>query len=296
NQPLPWSAPPIARRTPPSSDDEDFGKSANGNKVIRLRMKRQRRRMVGVYRAIPEIDSMCRAVEDADYDKTDLFPLGLEPSDDEDATYPSSSILPTASLAVSSYSVDLSTQLYLIKKQLRLERHALLKQTDSQHRSLLSDASAPMNCQLSLDISHSWDDVTEFLMSEGFPKEKEPHRPRCYPQLTRIKVAQQAQSSILSLATMSDFYKALDELELAEVSMSPLAQALRAFDDRIQSLFNVTAVIAGRMDRMESATTVLLERNKFEDLVTSSLIVPGSGTDVRRALANVDCRATGAEQ
>ncbi|KHJ78545.1 hypothetical protein OESDEN_21833 [Oesophagostomum dentatum] len=75
-QPLPWNAPPIARRTPPSSDEEDASKNNNGNKVIRLRMKRQRRRMVGIYRAIPEIDSMCRAVEDADYDKTDLFPLG----------------------------------------------------------------------------------------------------------------------------------------------------------------------------------------------------------------------------
>ncbi|KAK6029544.1 hypothetical protein OSTOST_04346, partial [Ostertagia ostertagi] len=242
NQPLPWTAPPIARRTPPSSDEEDFGKTSNGNKVIRLRMKRQRRRMVGVYRAIPEIDSMCRAVEDADYDKTDLFPLGLEPSDDEDATYPSSSILPTASLAVSSYSGDLSTQLYLIKKQLRLERHALLKQAQlnahimcasrrlplsvgaalrqrcdpsppplqlapaalrpaplydtssfmgssssigsplgdessaaspmpqtDPHHALLTDTTAPMDCQLSLDVSHSWDDVTEFLMSEGFP-------------------------------------------------------------------------------------------------------------------------------
>ncbi|EYB91688.1 hypothetical protein Y032_0203g1838 [Ancylostoma ceylanicum] len=315
SQPLPWNAPPIARRTPPTSDEEEASKNNNGNKVIRLRMKRQRRRMVGIYRAIPEIDSMCRAVEDADYDKTDLFPLGLEPSDDEDSTYPSSSVLPTASLAVSSYSGDLSTQLYLIKKQLRLERHALLKQaqlnahimcasrrlplsvgaalrqrsdpsppplqlapaslrrccqldnTNKQrceraclpmsnhcaqhvlynvnqrlfsfctqsfcrrpvnsidallwdgkcsvhrqsredrygpaplyetssfmgsassigsplgdessaaspmpqtdpHHAFLTDATAPMDCQLSLDVSHSWDDVTEFLMSEGFP-------------------------------------------------------------------------------------------------------------------------------
>ncbi|VDO32270.1 unnamed protein product [Haemonchus placei] len=276
NQPLPWNAPPIARRTPPSSDEEDFGKTSNGNKVVQK---------------------------------------GLEPSDDEDATYPSSSILPTASLAVSSYSGDLSTQLYLIKKQLRLERHALLKQaqlnahimcasrrlplsvgaalrqrsdpsppplqlapaalrrccqldnTNKQrceraclpmsnhclqhvlynvhqrlfafctqsfcrrpvnsidallwdgkcalhrqsredrygpapiydtssfmgssssigsplgdessaaspmpqtdpHHVLLTDTTAPMDCQLSLDVSHSWDDVTEFLMSEGFP-------------------------------------------------------------------------------------------------------------------------------
>ncbi|KAK6746070.1 hypothetical protein RB195_012281 [Necator americanus] len=315
SQPLPWNAPPIARRTPPTSDEEDVSKNSSGNKVIRLRMKRQRRRMVGVYRAIPEIDSMCRAVEDADYDKTDLFPLGLEPSDDEDSTYPSSCVLPTASLAVSSYSGDLSTQLYLIKKQLRLERHALLKQaqlnahimcasrrlplsvgaalrqrsdpspppvqlppatlrrccqldnTNKQrceraclpmsnhcaqhvlynvnqrlfsfctqsfcrrpvnsidallwdgkcsvhrqsredrygpaplyetssfmgsassigsplgdessaaspmphtdpHHVFLTDTTAPMDCQLSLDVSHSWDDVTEFLMSEGFP-------------------------------------------------------------------------------------------------------------------------------
>ncbi|VDM62200.1 unnamed protein product [Angiostrongylus costaricensis] len=145
NQPLPWNAPPIARRTPPSSEDEDFGKEANGSKVIRLRMKRQRRRMVGIYRAIPEIDSMCRAVEDVDYDKTDLFPLGLEPSDDEDATYPSSSILPTASLAVSSYSGDLSTQLYLIKKQLRLERHALLKQAQLNAHIMCASRRLPLS-------------------------------------------------------------------------------------------------------------------------------------------------------
>ncbi|KIH69346.1 hypothetical protein ANCDUO_00314 [Ancylostoma duodenale] len=165
NQPLPWNAPPIARRTPPTSDEEEASKNNNGNKVIRLRMKRQRRRMVGIYRAIPEIDSMCRAVEDADYDKTDLFPLGegrlldalygnvgevmrilgLEPSDDEDSTYPSSSVLPTASLAVSSYSGDLSTQLYLIKKQLRLERHALLKQAQLNAHIMCASRRLPLS-------------------------------------------------------------------------------------------------------------------------------------------------------
>ncbi|VDO72173.1 unnamed protein product [Heligmosomoides polygyrus] len=298
NQPLPWTAPPISLRTPPSSDDEDFKKSSNGSKVIRLRMKRQRRRMVGVYRAIPEIDSMCRAVEDADYDKTDLFPLGLEPSDDEDATYPSSSILPTASLAAqlnahimcASRRLPLSVGAALrqrsdpsppplqlaptslrrcchldsankqrfvlvdvfVKFNLRVlndevtvraeaygERGAILElvftdfdvfyifgqrklaafnavtskaraplaagiggpaplyetssfmgssssvgsplgdessatspmpQSDAHHHHpLLADTTAPMDCQLSLDVSHSWDDVTEFLMSEGFP-------------------------------------------------------------------------------------------------------------------------------
>nr|CDJ93756.1 INO80 complex subunit D-like [Haemonchus contortus] len=317
NQPLPWNAPPIARRTPPSSDEEDFGKTSNGNKVIRLRMKRQRRRMVGVYRAIPEIDAMCRAVEDADYDKTDLFPLGRassRPMMKMRHIHRLRFFLQRAWQCLATL-VTLSTQLYLIKKQLRLERHALLKQaqlnahimcasrrlplsvgaalrqrsdpsppplqlapaalrrccqldnTNKQrceraclpmsnhclqhvlynvhqrlfafctqsfcrrpvnsidallwdgkcalhrqsredrygpapiydtssfmgssssigsplgdessaaspmpqtdpHHVLLTDTTAPMDCQLSLDVSHSWDDVTEFLMSEGFP-------------------------------------------------------------------------------------------------------------------------------
>lgn len=43
-----------------------------------------------------------------------------------------------------------------------------MPQTDPHH-AFLTDTTAPMDCQLSLDVSHSWDDVTEFLMSEGFP-------------------------------------------------------------------------------------------------------------------------------
>ncbi|VDK55810.1 unnamed protein product [Cylicostephanus goldi] len=42
-----------------------------------------------------------------------------------------------------------------------------MPQNDTRH--FLTDTTAPMDCQLSLDVSHSWDDVTEFLMSEGFP-------------------------------------------------------------------------------------------------------------------------------
>ncbi|VDL82169.1 unnamed protein product [Nippostrongylus brasiliensis] len=60
---------------------------------------------------------------------------------------------------------------------------------------------------------------------------------------------------------MSDFYKALDELELTDASMTPLAQALRAYDDKLESMYNVIATLVGRMDRLESALTVLLERS-----------------------------------
>jgi hypothetical protein len=45
-------------------------------KVIKLRQKRQKVHIDGVFRRIPAIDTMCRVVENYDFDRTDLFPLG----------------------------------------------------------------------------------------------------------------------------------------------------------------------------------------------------------------------------
>ncbi|VDO31475.1 unnamed protein product [Heligmosomoides polygyrus] len=58
---------------------------------------------------------------------------------------------------------------------------------------------------------------------------------------------------------MSDFYKALDELELTDASTSPLVHALRTFDSKVESLFNMTATISGRLDRLESSFDSKLE-------------------------------------
>ncbi len=74
-QPLPWSAPPPL---PPSlvASTPRAVASGDGRKVIRLRQKRQRIRMLGAYRRLPTVEHMCKVLEDADFDKTDLFPLG----------------------------------------------------------------------------------------------------------------------------------------------------------------------------------------------------------------------------
>ncbi|KAK6020581.1 hypothetical protein OSTOST_13762 [Ostertagia ostertagi] len=120
-------------------------------------MKRQRRRMVGVYRAIPEIDSMCRAVEDADYDKTDLFPLDIPVHCDvfilkglNRRTMKMRHIRRRLFFLQQAWqcpatSGDLSTQLYLIKKQLRLERHALLKQAQLNAHIMCASRRLPLS-------------------------------------------------------------------------------------------------------------------------------------------------------
>ncbi|CAG9536437.1 unnamed protein product [Cercopithifilaria johnstoni] len=99
-------------------------------KVIQLKQKRRRMKMTGVYRKIPQVDQMCRVLEDQDFDRTDLFPRGLEPSDDEDEEndYLDLRWSEMACNTVSDPAPQGALQVYLVKKQIRLDKNALMKE------------------------------------------------------------------------------------------------------------------------------------------------------------------------
>lgn len=139
-------------------------KAEDGKRVIRLRQKRQRLKMVGRYRHIPAVNHMCKVLEDADFDRSDLFPLGwrtftdayvasiestgLEQSDSDTESEEdeggvasrlaercfTSKLLDDAAPPATSSSqqacssgADAKVKLYLLKKTLRLQRHSLLR-------------------------------------------------------------------------------------------------------------------------------------------------------------------------
>uniref|UniRef100_A0AC34FTR7 Potential DNA-binding domain-containing protein n=1 Tax=Panagrolaimus sp. ES5 TaxID=591445 RepID=A0AC34FTR7_9BILA len=121
-----------------SEDEEtkmqkDYGNRKNiaprKDKMICLRQKRQRMRIGGSFRKIPPVDEMAKVLENHDFDKTDLFPLGLEPSDDDVSSdddclevgprwWPANNNGGPRNTAV---------EVYLQKKVLKLEKSKLIK-------------------------------------------------------------------------------------------------------------------------------------------------------------------------
>ncbi|KAI6243960.1 KAT8 regulatory NSL complex subunit 2 [Aphelenchoides fujianensis] len=109
------------------NEDEKPSERRKSN-VIKLQQKRRRIRTDGSFRSIPAVDAMCQVVEDFDFDSTDLFPLGLEPSDDEDSSdeEPGFSHLPAVSVDSKDFRAS-RIELYLMKKRLRRESEKLQK-------------------------------------------------------------------------------------------------------------------------------------------------------------------------
>ncbi|KAM3724106.1 INO80 complex subunit [Dirofilaria immitis] len=140
---LPSTAPRLASHQGPprfyKAPDDDKTKSIikqekndvpQKAKVIQLKQKRRRMKMTGIYRKIPQVDQMCRVLEDQDFDRTDLFPRGLEPSDDEDeeSDYLDLRWSEMACNSVSDPAPQGALQVYLVKKQIRLDKNALMKE------------------------------------------------------------------------------------------------------------------------------------------------------------------------
>uniref|UniRef100_A0A915JVJ9 Potential DNA-binding domain-containing protein n=1 Tax=Romanomermis culicivorax TaxID=13658 RepID=A0A915JVJ9_ROMCU len=116
--------------------------STKPKKVIRLKPKKRKLKMTGKYREIGFVNQMCRIVEDFDFDNTDLFPLGLEPSSsdsdsDDDMSHTGNMSLPkfdydnfivppiadsvdNNNSVSSAFLSKAKRQLYLLKKNLNL--------------------------------------------------------------------------------------------------------------------------------------------------------------------------------
>ncbi|VDM43111.1 unnamed protein product [Toxocara canis] len=157
---LPWSAPLMLQRPPSAGvpkhysldelDDEEVAAHSPPppkKKVIRLKQKRQRMKMVGAYRKIPAVDQMCKMLEDADFDRTDLFPLGLEPSDDESSESDCDIMhqwpTPMERRCEDNNRSSGALEVYLLKKQLRLDRHTLLRQAQLNAPVMLASKKYP---------------------------------------------------------------------------------------------------------------------------------------------------------
>ena len=100
---------------------------ARKDKMICLRQKRQRMRIGGSFRKIPAIDEMAKALENHDFDKTDLFPLGLEPSDEDESSDEDCLEFGPRWWPPNGTPRNTAIEVYLQKKVLKLEKSKLIK-------------------------------------------------------------------------------------------------------------------------------------------------------------------------
>uniref|UniRef100_A0A5S6PZA9 Potential DNA-binding domain-containing protein n=1 Tax=Trichuris muris TaxID=70415 RepID=A0A5S6PZA9_TRIMR len=70
-----WETSPQEQQSPASD--------AKQKRCIRLKPKRKSLSICGRHRQVPSVNRMCLALDEEEFERSDLFPLGLEPSDSE---------------------------------------------------------------------------------------------------------------------------------------------------------------------------------------------------------------------
>ncbi|CAD5234602.1 unnamed protein product [Bursaphelenchus xylophilus] len=100
-------------------------KTKRQKKEIQLAHKCRNIRIKGPFRSIGLIDTMCNQVEGMDFDNSDLFPLGFEPSDSESSSDESSVDNCSAVNLNPRDFRQCRLELYLLKKRLKRESEKL---------------------------------------------------------------------------------------------------------------------------------------------------------------------------
>ncbi|CAD6188599.1 unnamed protein product [Caenorhabditis auriculariae] len=153
NKPLASFAPPLP------SGPKKVPTGFPATNVIKLNQKQQPRKMVGQYRAIPAVDEICLTMEDLDYDKTDMFPFGLEPSDDEDP-FEDPVLQPSVSIDVKQEEIKM--EVFMARRQLRMERKFLVKEAPLNAPLMFAAKKYPMSVGAALVQRNSFEPPLPF--------------------------------------------------------------------------------------------------------------------------------------
>uniref|UniRef100_A0A0N5AK39 KAT8 regulatory NSL complex subunit 2 n=1 Tax=Syphacia muris TaxID=451379 RepID=A0A0N5AK39_9BILA len=156
-----------------ADDDEDeygdekpgFSQRSVKPALIQLKQKHHRTNMLGLYRSIPCVNRLCEVLDEYDYDNMDLFPCGLEPSDDEDSDNEMERESSALKRQTCENTENTAPEVYLLKKRLRLDRCLLTK--EAQINAFVTMAAKRFPNSVGLALSHRSSRSCSFLRNRS---------------------------------------------------------------------------------------------------------------------------------